>query len=168
MGPAALQVDPRHVTVAVDNKTRVYGSPNPTFTTTVTGMPAGMTLLPSFEPVPSDLPVGTWKIKYQRPDDHNLVIDVRAGTLTTTPAPLTITASRQDDRLGDGPDGPRLALDRVGLRPHRVTARGQAHLPGLGRRGSRLGVHQAGHLPGGDHLLGGAGAGRLRGQLPPW
>ena len=99
-----MRVERRHVTVTVDNKTRVYGSPNPKFTATVTGMPAGMTLPTSFEPVPSDLGVGTARIGFQtRPDNNNLEIELRAGTLTTTPAPLTIGASHKTIASGTVP-----------------------------------------------------------------
>ena len=62
-GTSGMRVDPRPVTVTVDNKTRVYGSPNPTFTATVTGMPAGVTLPTSFETMPRDLGVGTRTIQ---------------------------------------------------------------------------------------------------------
>ena len=101
-GAGSLRVDPRHVTVAVDNKTRVY-QPQPGIHHDCHRDARRDDLLPSFKPVPSDLPVGTWKIQYVPPDNHNLVIDVLPGTLTTTPAPLTFTASPRTIASGTVP-----------------------------------------------------------------
>ncbi len=71
-----MRVDTRPVRVTVDNKTSVYGSPNPKFTATVTGMPAGDDAADvSSRPMPRDLGVGyADSLQCQREDDRNLEV----------------------------------------------------------------------------------------------
>ena len=57
-----LTVAKRPVWVSVDDKTKVYGSPNPKFTVTVTGMPSGMTLPVSVQAPQPDLAPGKYAL----------------------------------------------------------------------------------------------------------
>ena len=87
-----LTVAKRPVWVSVDDKTKVYGSPNPKFTVTVTGMPAGMTLPVSVQAPQPNLAPGKYPLTPLPPSTGNIEFkELRAGTLTTVPAPLTIT-----------------------------------------------------------------------------
>jgi hypothetical protein len=93
-----------HLTLTAQNQTKVYGEPNPALTFTVTGFVAGDTLAtsgitgaPVLTTAPADGHVGTYPItiaagslaapNYDFQETHFV-----PGTLTVTPAGLTITA----------------------------------------------------------------------------
>ena len=99
-----LTVAKRPVWVSVDDKTKVYGSPNPTFTTTVTGMPTGMTLPVSVQAPRPDLAPGKYPLTPVPPITGNIEFkELRAGTLTIAPASLTITPADQTIASGSLP-----------------------------------------------------------------
>jgi len=51
--PGTLTVNPAPLTVTADDKTRVYGDPNPVFTGTITGLKNGDVLTPSYSTIAS-------------------------------------------------------------------------------------------------------------------
>jgi hypothetical protein len=103
-GTVTLSVTPAPLTVTVNNATREYGAPNPTFTGTLTGTVSGDTVLVSYSTAATVLsPVGNYPIVATLTptgSTHlaNYAITNTPGTLTITQAPLTVTvldASRQ-------------------------------------------------------------------------
>ena len=103
-GTVILTVTPAPLTVTVNNATREYGAPNPTFTGILTGVVSGETVLVAYSTAATVLsPVGNYPIiatltPAGATDLSNYVITNAPGTLTITRAPLTITvldASRQ-------------------------------------------------------------------------
>ncbi len=103
-GTVLLTVAPAPLTVTVNNATREYGAPNPTFTGTLTGVVSGETVLVSYSSAATNLsPVGNYPIVATltpagTTNLSNYAITNNPGTLTITQTPLTITvldASRQ-------------------------------------------------------------------------
>jgi MBG domain (YGX type)/Bacterial Ig-like domain (group 3)/NHL repeat len=99
-----LTVTPAPLTLTVNNASREYGAPNPTFTGTLTGVLPGDTILVSYSTVATILsPVGNYPIVATltpagSTNLSNYAITNTPGTLTVTQAPLTITvldATRQ-------------------------------------------------------------------------
>jgi sugar lactone lactonase YvrE len=103
-GIVLLTVTPAPLTVTVNNTTREYGAPNPTFTGTLTGVVSGETVLVSYSTAATVLsPVGNYPIVATltaagATNLSNYTITNNPGTLTITQTPLTVTvldASRQ-------------------------------------------------------------------------
>jgi sugar lactone lactonase YvrE len=103
-GTVLLTVTPAPLTVTVNNASREYGAPNPTFTGTLTGVVSGETVLVSYSTAATVLsPVGNYPIVATltatgTTNLSNYTITNNPGTLTITQTPLTITvldASRQ-------------------------------------------------------------------------
>jgi sugar lactone lactonase YvrE len=103
-GTVALTVTPAPLTVTVNNATRQYGAPNPTFTGTLTGVLPGETVLVTYSTAATVLsPVGNYPIVANltpagTTNLSNYVVTNTPGTLTISQTPLTITvadASRQ-------------------------------------------------------------------------
>jgi hypothetical protein len=103
-GTVTLTVTPAPLAVNINNATREYGAPNPTFTGTLIGVVPGETVLVSYSTAATILsPVGNYPIIANLTpagitDLSNYVITNTPGTLTITQTPLTITvadASRQ-------------------------------------------------------------------------
>jgi len=103
-GSVTLTVIPATLTVAVDNFSRQYGAPNPTFTGALTGVIPGDTILVSYSTAATvTSPVGTYPIIATLTATgttvlSNYTVTNNAGTLTITQAPLTIAvldATRQ-------------------------------------------------------------------------
>ncbi len=103
-GIVTLTVTPAPLTVTVNNASREYGVPNPTFSGTLTGVIPGDTVLVSYSTVATVLsPVGNYPIVATLTaaggtNLSNYVVTNTPGTLTITQVPLTITvldASRQ-------------------------------------------------------------------------
>jgi cysteine-rich repeat protein len=97
-GSADLLVTPRHVTVAAEPASRVYGASDPGFTYRVTGLAtsdhalAGITCAV----VGAHVGVGTYPLTCQGGSDRDYVVDrYEASTLTVTPAPLTVPVTGQ-------------------------------------------------------------------------
>ena len=84
------------VSVTANNATRVYGAPNPTFTSTVTGALNGDTFTITYTTTATpNSPVGTYNITpvVSGPAAANYNFNISNGTLTVSPAPLSVTAN---------------------------------------------------------------------------
>lgn len=102
--PGTLMINPAPLTVTADNKTRVYGDTNPTFTGTVTGLKNGDLLSPTFStPAFPGAAVGTYPIipLVSGPVANNYAVTYVNGTLNVTPAPLSVTANNATRFYGD-------------------------------------------------------------------
>jgi sugar lactone lactonase YvrE len=103
-GTVSLTVTAAPLTVGVNNVTREYGAPNPTFTGTLTGVASGDTVLVSYSTTAAvTSPVGNYPIVATLTGSGttnlaNYAVTNTPGTLAITQTPLTITvlnASRQ-------------------------------------------------------------------------
>jgi autotransporter-associated beta strand protein len=87
---------PKAITVTADDKTRLYGDPNPPFTYQVVGLTNNDTIATVFTGTPATVatitsPVGSYPItKGTLTANSNYTMTFVNGTLTITPAPLTI------------------------------------------------------------------------------
>ena len=114
--PGALTVTPVPLTITADNQTMTYGSSMPALTASFSGLvngdtPADFATAPDVAPTVSTVPatshVGTYAITVAGALDADYSITYVAGTLTISPAPLTITANNQTKSYGEiraGPD----------------------------------------------------------------
>jgi arylamine N-acetyltransferase len=95
------------LTITADNKTKVYGADLPTLTVSYAGFVAGDTAASLDTPVTVTTtatpgsPVGTYPITPSGAADANYTIVFVNGTLTVTPAALTITADHKTKVYGD-------------------------------------------------------------------
>jgi uncharacterized repeat protein (TIGR01451 family) len=101
-----LIVNKPPLTVAIDNATRVYGDANPAFTGTITGLRGTDVITATYDsPATAGSPVGTYPIvpTYTDPAGvlNNYNVIVTNGTLTITPAPLSVTADNASRVYGD-------------------------------------------------------------------
>jgi hypothetical protein len=93
-----LTVDPAPLSVVAADASRLYGDPNPAFTGTLTGIKNGDNITASFSSAADPTsPVGTYPIVPSLADPTaklaNYVVTSTNGTLTVSPAPLTIQAN---------------------------------------------------------------------------
>ena len=93
------------LTITANNQSKVYGAALPALTVTYTGFvngdnAANLTTPPTVTIVPADTHVGVYAITVSGAVDPNYTIQYQAGTLTITPAPLTITANDQTVPFG--------------------------------------------------------------------
>jgi hypothetical protein len=100
-----LTVTPAPLTITADNKTKVYGQPNPTLTASYSGFVNGDTSsvvsgLTLGTTATTGSGVGTYPITPAGGIAANYTISYVAGTLTVTPAPLTITADNKTKVYG--------------------------------------------------------------------
>jgi uncharacterized repeat protein (TIGR01451 family) len=101
-----LTVNPAPLTVNVNNASRAYGDPNPTFTGTITGLKNGDVITANYSTTATQLsPVGTYPITATLVDPNgvlgNYTVTINNGTLTVTPAALVITANNAARLYGD-------------------------------------------------------------------
>jgi 6-phosphogluconolactonase (cycloisomerase 2 family) len=100
-----LTINPAPLTVSAANATRVYGDPNPTFTGTLTGVKNGDNITATYSSVDATAAVGTYPIVPALVDPTNklgnYVVTSNNGTLTITPAPLTVAAANATRLYGD-------------------------------------------------------------------
>jgi hypothetical protein len=95
--PGTLKITPASLTITADDATRVYGAANPAFSASYDGLVNGNT--PSvvsgltFTSAPSSANVGAYQIVPSGASASNYAISYAPGTLTVTPAALTITAN---------------------------------------------------------------------------
>ena len=101
-----LIVNKPPLTVVIDNATRVYGDPDPAFTGTITGLRGTDVITATYSsPATAGSPVGTYPIVPNFIDpagvlnNYNLILTT--GTLTITPAPLSVTADNASRVYGD-------------------------------------------------------------------
>src|SRR5206468_1370051 len=101
-----LTINPAPLTVNVDNASRAYGDPNPTFTGTITGLKNGDVITANYSTTATQLsPIGTYPITATLVDPGgvlgNYAVTINNGTLTITPAALVITANNAARLYGD-------------------------------------------------------------------
>jgi MBG domain (YGX type)/Bacterial Ig-like domain (group 3)/NHL repeat len=92
--PGTLAITQAPLTINVNNATRQYGQANPSFTGTVSGALNGDTFTTTYSTTATvTSPVGTYPINatVSGPSSGNYLVTVNSGTLTVTPAPLTVT-----------------------------------------------------------------------------
>jgi 6-phosphogluconolactonase (cycloisomerase 2 family) len=101
-----LTVTGASLTVTVDNASRLYGDANPIFTGTIAGIQNGDNITATYSSVASPTsPVGTYAIVPTLVDPtgklSNYSVVVNNGTLTVTPAPLSVTVDNASRLYGD-------------------------------------------------------------------
>jgi sugar lactone lactonase YvrE len=105
-GSVTLTVTRAPLTVTVNNATREYGAPNPTFTGTLAGVAAGETILVAYSSAATILsPVGNYPIiatltPAGSTDLSNYAVTNTPGTLTITQTPLTVTVLSDSRQYG--------------------------------------------------------------------
>jgi 6-phosphogluconolactonase (cycloisomerase 2 family) len=105
--PGTLTINPAPLTVNVNNASRAYGDPNPTFTGTITGLKNGDVITATYSTTATQLsPVGTYPITATLSDGGsgaltNYAVTINNGTLTITPAALVVTANNAARLYGD-------------------------------------------------------------------
>src|SRR5206468_638296 len=95
--PGKLTITPAALTITADSKTMAYGGTQPALTARANGHipPASAPAInpaPPLATVPATSPAGTYAITLGGAHDADYVIRYTPGTLTITPAALTITA----------------------------------------------------------------------------
>jgi hypothetical protein len=97
----SLTVNPAALTVTVNNSSKVYGTPNPTFSLSYSGFaagdsPASLSGTPSFSTTAtSSSGVGTYPVTVTGLSSPNYTITYKPGTLTVNKALLIVTADNQ-------------------------------------------------------------------------
>jgi hypothetical protein len=103
--PGTLQIKPAPLTVTADDKTRVYGDANPVFTGSIVGFKNGDVLTATYSTTATPASVvGAYPIVpaiAAGPVASNYTITYVNGTLTITPAPLSVTADNATRVYGD-------------------------------------------------------------------
>jgi hypothetical protein len=104
-----LTITPAPLTITADNQSMLYGGTLPTLTASYSGLvdgdtPATFNASPNTAPVlatvPATSPVGSYAITVSKAADADYNITFSSGTLTITPAPLTIRADNQSMVFG--------------------------------------------------------------------
>lgn len=96
--PGTLTVNPATLTISVNDVSRLYGAANPSFSANFSGLvngdsPSVVSGLAFTTGATEKTPVGTYSVDLSGGVATNYVIVPINGTLTITPAPLTITTS---------------------------------------------------------------------------
>ncbi|HYF76054.1 MAG TPA: MBG domain-containing protein, partial [Symbiobacteriaceae bacterium] len=105
--PGTLSVTNAVLTIRADDKSRVYGDPNPAFTVTYTGFVGGDTpavlsgTLSITTAATAASPVGTYAITPSGLTASNYTLVFAPGVLTVTPRPLSVSASNASRAYGD-------------------------------------------------------------------
>jgi subtilisin-like proprotein convertase family protein len=91
--------------VTSDNQSRTYGATNPTLTGTLAGLQNGDNITATYSTAAdASSPVGTYDIGVGLNDPGNVLsnysVTTNTGTLTITPAPLTVSADNQGRNYG--------------------------------------------------------------------
>jgi hypothetical protein len=114
-----LTITPASLTVTADDATRVYGQPNPAFTASYSGLVNGDTAgslggtLGFSTPAAPSSAVGSYAVTPAGLTSSNYTIAYVSGTLTVTPAPLTVTANNASKVYGQS--NPAFTASYVGL-----------------------------------------------------
>jgi hypothetical protein len=100
-----LTVSKASLTITADNKSKVYGAANPTFTASYSGLvngdtPGSLAGTLAFAAPPASAGVGTYAITPSGVTSANYTISFANGTLTVNPAGLTVTAVSTSKILG--------------------------------------------------------------------
>ena len=102
---ARLNINRARLTVTANNETMTYGGPLPNLSASYSGLVGGdsanslSALTTCQTPANSRSPVGTYPVDCSV-DDANYQVTRQQGTLTVTPAPLTVTASSPSLTVG--------------------------------------------------------------------
>ena len=101
-----LTVNPAPLTAAAANATRAYGSANPVFSGTLTGLKNGDAITATYtSATDATSNVGTYPITPVLSDPtnklSNYAVTLTNGTLTVTSVPLTVTAANASRAFGD-------------------------------------------------------------------
>ena len=101
-----LTVNPAPLTVTVNNASRSYGAVNPAFTGTITGLKNSDPITATYTTTATPAsPVGTYPITAVLADPNNLLgnytVTNNPGTLTVTPAALTVIPNNTARLYGD-------------------------------------------------------------------
>jgi hypothetical protein len=113
-----LTVTTATVTVTADNKTKVFGQPDPAFTATPTGLVPGddLTTAPTCSVPGTHVSTGTYDIVCSGASaGANYTVAYLPGTLTITTAAQTITFSQPAGTTFEGADVPLSATSSSGL-----------------------------------------------------
>jgi hypothetical protein len=101
----SLTVTQAPLSVAAGNATKIYGDPNPAFTGTITGLKNNDNITATFAGVDAASPVGTFPVTPSLVDPTgklpNYSVTTTNGTLTITPAPLSVSAANATRAYGD-------------------------------------------------------------------
>ena len=106
---AVVTVTPAPLSVKADNQSKVYGSANPTLTVTATGLVNGDTTSSALSGTPATPAtaasgVGTYAIaRGSLASNGDYALSFSPGTLTVTPAPLTVAVDNKSRKTG-GPN----------------------------------------------------------------
>jgi hypothetical protein len=100
-----LTVSPAQLTVTIDSFNRAYGATNPMFTGSISGLQPGDDIGLSLSTVGTPAnPVGSYAIvpTFLDPSNRlgNYIVITNGGTLTVTPAPLTVSANSTSKTYG--------------------------------------------------------------------
>ena len=123
-----LSVTPAALTITADNQSNVYGAALPTLTASYGGFvngdtSASLTTAPTLgTSATAASHVGSYAITASGAVDADYTITYVGGTLTVTPAALTITADNQSNVYG-APCWPTLTASYSGLRQRRYQER---------------------------------------------
>ncbi|MBZ5520983.1 MAG: beta-propeller fold lactonase family protein, partial [Acidobacteriia bacterium] len=104
--PGTLTVTPAAIVVTANNAARLYGDPNPVFTGTIAGIKNGDNITAIYTtPATPASPIGTYPIIPTLTDNGtgalaNYTITANNGSLTVSPAPLTVTAANATRAFG--------------------------------------------------------------------
>ena len=114
-----LTIQPYALTVTAGNRTRPYGAQNPVLIGTMTGLQEGDSITASYITVANAAsPVGTYAIVPTLNDPNgklvNYAVTLQDGSLTVTPASLTVVAVSQSRTYGS--TNPALTGNFTGLR----------------------------------------------------
>jgi hypothetical protein len=101
-----LTISPAPLTIAAANASRLYGDPNPSFTGTITGLKNGDNIGATFSAgADPTSPVGNYAVIPAPSDPNgklgNYALSISNGTLTVTPAPLSVAAANASRVYGD-------------------------------------------------------------------
>jgi len=101
-----LTITPAALVITANNAARLYGDPNPAFTGTIAGIKNGDNITAIYAtPATPASPVGTYPI-IPSPSDNgtgalaNYIVTLNNGSLTVSPAPLTVTAANATRAFG--------------------------------------------------------------------
>jgi len=96
-----FSITPAAVVVTPDNQAQVYGGTQPALTATITGLQFEQTTLPGLvlATAPATSHAGTYNITAAA-TDSNYTVTFNTGTLTITPASLTVTVDNQTTIYG--------------------------------------------------------------------
>src|SRR5262249_44242876 len=117
-GTSQLTVKPAHLTIVADNQAMTYGGAMPALTASYLGLvngdtPASLAVPPTLSTAPAPSHAGAYPITASGAVAPNYTISVVAGTLTVTPAPLSIIADSQAMAFGGAV--PALTASYLGL-----------------------------------------------------